>query len=48
MTSTELDGSGGLVVVATIHPSAVLRSRDRDEMYAGLVSDLRVAADALV
>jgi DNA polymerase len=46
MTSTELNG--GLVVVATIHPSAVLRSRDRDEMYAGLVSDLRVAAEALV
>jgi uracil-DNA glycosylase len=36
-----------LVVVATIHPSAVLRSRDRDEMYAGLVSDLRVAAKEL-
>jgi uracil-DNA glycosylase len=46
MTSTELNG--GLVVVATIHPSAVLRSRDREEMYAGLVSDLRVAAEALV
>jgi DNA polymerase len=46
ITSTELNG--GLVVVATIHPSAVLRSRDRDEMYEGLVSDLRVAADALV
>jgi uracil-DNA glycosylase len=46
MTRTELNG--GLVVVATIHPSAVLRSRDRDEMYAGLVSDLRVAAEALV
>ena len=48
LTGTELNGRGDLVVVATIHPSAVLRSRERDEMYAGLVSDLRVAADALV
>ncbi len=33
-------------VVATVHPSAVLRARsaDRDEMYAGLVADLRLAA----
>jgi uracil-DNA glycosylase family protein len=37
----------GLVVVATIHPSAVLRSRERDAMYAGLVADLRVAASEL-
>ena len=31
-------------VVATIHPSAVLRARDedRDQAYAGLVADLRV------
>lgn len=35
-------------VVATIHPSAVLRGRDRrEELYAGLVADLRVALDAL-
>jgi DNA polymerase len=34
-------------VLATIHPSAALRSRDRDEMYAGLVADLVVAAQAL-
>ena len=34
-------------VLATIHPSAILRSRERDEMYAGFVADLRVAADAL-
>lgn len=34
--------------VATIHPSAVLRAReDRDAAYAGLVADLRVAAEAL-
>ncbi len=41
----ELDGRR---VVATIHPSAVLRVQepaDRDEQYAGLVADLRRAAD---
>ena len=33
------------VVVATIHPSAILRARDRDAEYAGFVADLaRVAA----
>ena len=33
-------------VLATIHPSAVLRAPDdtRDEMYAGMVEDLRAAA----
>lgn len=32
-------------VVATIHPSAVLRARDdREQAYDGLVADLRVAA----
>jgi DNA polymerase len=39
--------SPDLVVLATIHPSAVLRSRDRTAMYDGLVSDLRVVAQAL-
>ena len=39
--------SPDLVVVATIHPSAVLRSRDRAAMYDGLVSDLRVVAEAI-
>jgi uracil-DNA glycosylase len=34
-------------VLATIHPSAVLRSQERDEMYAGLVADLLVAAEAV-
>ncbi|SEG92320.1 DNA polymerase [Thermomonospora echinospora] len=34
-------------IVATIHPSAVLRSDDREAMYAGMVADLRVAAQAL-
>jgi uracil-DNA glycosylase len=36
-----------VTVVATIHPSAVLRADDRDVVYAGLVSDLRVAASVL-
>lgn len=34
-------------VVATVHPSAVLRATDREAAYAALVADLRVAADAL-
>ncbi|MGW0662905.1 hypothetical protein [Streptodolium elevatio] len=33
---------GGRVVVATTHPSAVLRAPDRDAVFAGLVDDLRV------
>ncbi len=36
-----------VTVVPTIHPSAVLRAEDRDGAYAGLVSDLCVAAAAL-
>jgi uracil-DNA glycosylase family protein len=34
-------------VVATFHPSAVLRADDRDAAYADLVSDLTVVAGAL-
>jgi uracil-DNA glycosylase len=34
-------------VVATTHPSAVLRSRQRDEDYAALVADLEVAASLM-
>jgi uracil-DNA glycosylase len=34
-------------VVATIHPSAVLRADDRTSAYDGLVADLRVAASLL-
>jgi len=34
-------------VVATIHPSAVLRSPDRDAALEGLVADLQVAAAAM-
>ncbi|MEV5974851.1 UdgX family uracil-DNA binding protein [Streptomyces sp. NPDC051921] len=41
------DVGEGMRVLATVHPSAVLRARDREEMYAGLVADLRTAADAL-
>ena len=40
----------GPPALATIHPSAVLRSRtsaERDEALAGLVADLRVAAKAI-
>jgi uracil-DNA glycosylase len=35
-------------VLATAHPSAVLRSRSRDEDYGALVRDLEVAAEALL
>ena len=34
-------------LVATIHPSAVLRADNRDVAYDGLVADLKVAAKAL-
>jgi uracil-DNA glycosylase family protein len=37
----------GPQALATIHPSAVLRADDRDAALAGLVADLRVAADVL-
>ncbi|MFL5964261.1 MAG: UdgX family uracil-DNA binding protein [Gaiellaceae bacterium] len=39
-----LDSELADLVVATIHPSAVLRAENRDEMFAGLVSDLRVVS----
>ncbi len=44
-----LDSALADLVLATIHPSAVLRAEDenRDEVYAGLVDDLRVVADAI-
>jgi DNA polymerase len=35
------------LVTATIHPSAVLRSDDREVMFAGLVADLGLVADGL-
>ncbi|HEX2895743.1 MAG TPA: UdgX family uracil-DNA binding protein [Marmoricola sp.] len=34
-------------VLATVHPSAVLRSRDREEAYAAFVADLHVVVGAL-
>ena len=34
-------------VLATLHPSAVLRSDDREAAYSGLVADLTVVAKAL-
>ena len=37
-----LDSDLADLVVATIHPSAVLRSDDREAMFAGLVDDLRL------
>jgi len=40
-------GSDNVFALATIHPSAVLRSDDRDVAFAGLVSDLKMAASAL-
>jgi uracil-DNA glycosylase len=39
-----LDSELADLVVATIHPSAVLRAENRDEMFSGLVTDLRVVA----
>lgn len=42
-------GAGKLGVVATVHPSSILRAdgEDRETAYAGLVNDLRVAAKQL-
>jgi DNA polymerase len=34
--------------LATLHPSAILRADDREAAYAGFVSDLKVAASALM
>ena len=42
-----VDLSDGMVAVGTVHPSAVLRSDDRDAAYAGLVADLKVVAKLL-
>jgi uracil-DNA glycosylase len=39
----KLDSDLAALVTATIHPSAVLRSDDREAMFAGLVADLRIA-----
>ena len=52
LPAPQLDGARwedgeGPQVVATVHPSAVLRADDRAAMYAGMVADLRVAAEVL-
>jgi DNA polymerase len=41
-----IDSDLAELVTATIHPSAVLRSDDREAMFAGLVDDLRIVARA--
>ncbi|HEY0416432.1 MAG TPA: UdgX family uracil-DNA binding protein [Gaiellaceae bacterium] len=42
-----LDSDLAELVTATIHPSAILRSDDREAMFAGLVDDLRVVAQGV-
>jgi DNA polymerase len=42
-----LDSDLAHLVLATIHPSAVLRGDDREELFDGLVGDLRLASAAL-
>jgi DNA polymerase len=44
---TALDSDLAELVTATIHPSAVLRADDREEMFAGLVADLGLVAEEL-
>jgi DNA polymerase len=41
------DARSGGWLLATVHPSAVLRADDREAAYAGLLADLKVAAQAL-
>jgi DNA polymerase len=38
---TPIDSPLAEIVVATIHPSAILRAQDRDAEYAGFVADLQ-------
>jgi DNA polymerase len=44
---TPIDSDLAELVTATIHPSAVLRSDDREAMFAGLVADLRLVAGTI-
>jgi DNA polymerase len=44
---TAIDSDLAELVTATIHPSAVLRGEDREELYAGLVADLRLVPETL-
>jgi DNA polymerase len=46
MRGRPLESDLAELVLATIHPSAVLRSDDREAMFAGLVDDLRVVSQA--
>ncbi|HEX4678708.1 MAG TPA: UdgX family uracil-DNA binding protein [Gaiellaceae bacterium] len=39
-----LDSELAELVLATIHPSAVLRADNRDELFGGLVDDLRIVS----
>jgi DNA polymerase len=41
------DGEARATVVATLHPSAILRADDRESAYEGLVADLRTAVGTL-
>jgi uracil-DNA glycosylase len=41
------EARGQAQILATVHPSAILRADDRDTAYAGFVADLAVAAKAL-
>jgi DNA polymerase len=43
----EPEARQNLFLLATVHPSAVLRADDRDAAYQGLVADLRVVAEVL-
>jgi DNA polymerase len=43
----DLPGRNDRYLVATLHPSAIIRSDDREAMYAGFLDDLKVAAQAL-
>jgi uracil-DNA glycosylase len=46
--SEDFAQAGGVAkVVATLHPSAILRADDRDAAYQGFVADLRVVAELL-
>jgi uracil-DNA glycosylase len=44
---TPVDSPLADVVIATIHPSAILRAQDRDAEYAGFVADLQQVAALL-
>jgi uracil-DNA glycosylase len=44
---TPVDSPLAEIVIATIHPSAILRAQDRDAEYAGFVADLQQVAALL-